>query len=192
MKPQLIAITGGIGSGKSVVSRILAILGYPVFDCDSEAKALMDKDPEIHRRLAAEIHPATVVDGLIDRRVLAEIVFADREKLAILNSIVHSAVKERLTEWCHENEGVKFVETAILYSSGLNRMVDAEWHIDAPTELRVERVMKRNGLTREQVLARIESQKAECGQQPPRRIVIINDGTLPLLPQITAELLESE
>ncbi|MDE6436166.1 MAG: dephospho-CoA kinase, partial [Muribaculaceae bacterium] len=96
MSTFLIAITGGIGSGKSVVSRVLRAMGYPVYDCDSQAKAIMDADAEIHRRLCSEIDAAVVTDGVIDRKRLAEIVFNDKAKLAVLNAIVHSAVKAHL------------------------------------------------------------------------------------------------
>ena len=79
--PLLIAVTGGIGSGKSVVCRVLRTLGYPVFDCDSEARAIMDSDRTIHGRLCSAISADVVRDGVIDRRMLASIVFADAAKL---------------------------------------------------------------------------------------------------------------
>ena len=127
----LTAITGGIGSGKSVVSRVLRILGYPVYDCDSAAKSLMDADEEIKRRLIDEIDSLAVVDGVIDRRRIAEVVFADAEKLAALNAIVHAAVREDIASWVFSQDSDRlFVETAILYESGLNRMVDAEWRVE--------------------------------------------------------------
>ena len=118
---MLIAVTGGIGAGKSVVCRVLRAMGYPVFDCDSEAKALMDADCDIKRRIAIEIDESAVCGGSIDRRRLAEIVFADAEKLEILNSIVHGAVRQRIAEWAQTLAGrLLFVETAILFQSGLN------------------------------------------------------------------------
>lgn len=148
----LTAITGGIGSGKSVVSRVLRILGYPVYDCDSAAKSLMDADEEIKRRLIDEIDSLAVVDGVIDRRRIAEVVFADAEKLAALNAIVHAAVREDIASWVFSQDSDRlFVETAILYESGLNRMVDAEWRVESPLELRIERTMRRSALSRSQV-----------------------------------------
>lgn len=189
MSTALIAITGGIGSGKSVVSRVLRAMGYPVFDCDSEAKAIMDADTGIHRRLCQEIHPAVVTDGLIDRRLLGEIVFNDSTRLAALNSIVHTAVKAHLAHWSESQSGPAFVETAILFESGLNASVDAEWRVESPLELRIERVMKRNGLTREQVEARIASQSRQPENPPlPPRTVLVNDLTTALLPQIRSAL----
>ena len=93
MAIQTIGITGGIGSGKSVISRILRTCGHTVYDCDSNAKAIMDRDPEIRRKLAEMIDSSTINrDGSINRPRLAQIVFEDKAKLAMLNAIVHSIV----------------------------------------------------------------------------------------------------
>lgn len=184
----LIALTGGIGAGKSVVAKALRALGYPVFDCDSEAKALMDASDAIKARLRAEIDAATVLaDGSIDRKALAAIVFADNERLAILNNIVHTAVKERLAAWAEvQASELVFVETAIMYESGLNDIVDEEWHVDAPEGVRISRVMKRNNLSSADVKKRIEAQQTTPapGQRQPLRYLIINDGTTPVLPRL--------
>ena len=189
MSTFLIAITGGIGSGKSVVSRVLRAMGYPVYDCDSQAKAIMDADAEIHRRRCGEIDAAVVTDGVIDRKRLAEIVFNDKAKLAVLNAIVHSAVKAHLAGWADAQPGVAFVETAILFESGLNASVDAEWRVESPLELRIERTMKRNNLTRQQVEARIASQNRQPENPPlPPRTILVNDLTHALLPQIRTAL----
>lgn len=184
---RLVAITGGIGSGKSVVSRILRVMGYPVYDSDSRAKALMDADESIKRRIATEIDPRAVRDGIIDRRHLASVVFGNPEKLARLNAIVHAAVRADLAEWvarCESN--LTFVETAILYESGLNLMVDAEWRVESPLELRIERTMKRSGLTRAEVENRMAAQRIEAPvEAPPLRLfTILNDEKHALLPQV--------
>ncbi|MBD5233370.1 MAG: dephospho-CoA kinase [Bacteroidales bacterium] len=188
----VIAITGGIGSGKSVVSRILAAMGYPVYDCDSRAKALMDADEAIKRRLIEEISETTVdADGVIHRRELSRIVFADALMLERLNAIVHAAVRADLLAWTESlGERLCFVETAILYQSGLNRIVDEEWEVTAPTDIRIARVMKRNSCTRAQVEARIASQAYDIPENEPRprRTVVVNDGITPLLPRIVSLL----
>lgn len=184
---HLIAITGGIGSGKSVVSRVLRILGYPVYECDSRAKALMDADCDIKRRLIEEIDEAAVVDGIIDRRRIATIVFEDAEKLSVLNAIVHGAVKDDIAQWVSEQDSdLTFVETAILYESGLNRVVDAEWRVESPLEMRIERTMRRSNLSREEVEKRITSQRIEAPADAPslRLFIILNDEKNALLPQI--------
>lgn len=186
---HLVAVTGGIGSGKSVVCRILRTLGYPVYDCDSRAKALMDADDTIKRRLTEEIDSLCVVDGDIDRRRLAAVVFEDAEKLALLNAMVHSAVRDDIAVWVGEQErNLTFVETAILYESGLNMMVDAEWRVESPLELRITRTMKRSAMSRSEVEKRIAAQNidAPAGVNPVRRFDIYNDETQALLPQIEA------
>ena len=104
-RPYIIAINGGIGSGKSVVSRIVTAMGYPVYDCDARARQLMDSSDEIKAAISADIHRACIKDGLIDRAMLASIVFEDKEKLAILNSIVHGAVREHFASWAENQPG---------------------------------------------------------------------------------------
>lgn len=131
---KLIAICGGIGSGKSVVCRIVAAMGHEVYDCDSRAKEIMDCSAEIKNAIACRVHREAIApDGSIDRRRLGEIVFSDAEALARLNSIVHAAVREDLALWAARRPGkLLFVETAILYQSGLDAMVDEVWDVEAP------------------------------------------------------------
>lgn len=183
---RLVAISGGIGCGKSVVAAILGRLGYPVYDCDTRAKQLMDSSREILDRLASEIHESVVVMGRIDRRRLGELVFSDADKLAKLNAIVHGAVRDDLDRWVrsHGGECILFVETAILYQSHLDKMVDEVWEVVAPTALRVERVMSRSNCTAAEVESRIASQAISV--ESPHRSVheIVNDGFTPLLPRI--------
>lgn len=188
--PSLIAVTGGIGSGKSVVCNVLRTLGYPVYDCDSRAKALMDADQEIKRRIASEITPSAIdADGRIDRKALSRIVFNDADKLNTLNAIVHSAVRADLRAWRKALKcDVCFVETAILYQSGLDREVEAVWEVTAPVDVRIARVQKRSGLTADEVRARIASQSFTPPTLHPLTYPIINDGRTSLLQQIAALL----
>lgn len=181
----IIALTGGIGSGKSIVSAMLRTMGYPVYDCDSKAKLVMDNSEDIKRELMHVFgRDAISVGGVINRQYLGNIVFNDATKLEQLNSIVHPAVRCDLQQWIgYNNVDRLFVETAILRSSGLGDIVDREWNVQAPLELRVNRVMKRNGMSREAVLARIQAQAHEM-QTGQDTTVIINDGTLAVLPQI--------
>lgn len=187
---RLIAITGGIGSGKSVISDILRAMGHKVYDCDTRAKALMDTDESIKDDLINLISiDAVRSDRTIDRKLLSEIVFNDPDALSRLNSIVHKAVRADLRRWrdTSSNKTV-WVETAILYASRLDREVDEVWEVTAPTELRVQRVMKRNSMSREQVLARISSQSTTAAQLHPLTKTIVNDGVEPVLPQILSLL----
>ncbi len=186
--PQVIAITGGIGSGKSVVSRVVASMGFPVYDCDSRARRLQDSDPEMRRRIAEEVTPEALnPDGTLNRPALGQCVFANPDKLLRLNEIVHGAVAADLRAEIARCRGpLFFVETAILYESGFDRMVDAIWEVTAPEELRISRVMARNGLTVAEVKARIDVQRPAGAN--PSHYLIINDGETPVLPQILYEL----
>ena len=163
---HLVAITGGIGAGNSIVSRVLRAKGYQVYDCDSRARAIMDSDPEIKTRLHAEIHPKALrPDGTIDRRLIASVVFTDPDRLAALNAIVHGAVRADIARWRRQTEApLAFIETAILYQSGLDRMVDEAWLVEAPEEIRVDRVCSRDNTTPEAVGHRIASQTAETAK----------------------------
>lgn len=189
MHTRLIAITGGIGSGKSVVSNILRAMGHYVYDCDARAKKIVDNDHAIKARIGSEIAPECVdADGNVRRDLLAGIVFADERALSRLNSIVHSAVRADILRMAEEStSAVMFVETAILYQSELDLMVDEVWEVMAPEQLRINRVMRRNGLSREQVKARIDAQDGFVAARKHKKVKeIINDEILPLLPQIEA------
>lgn len=184
---RLIAIAGGIGSGKSVVSRILRAMGKKVYDCDTEARRLMDSDENIKCRIEECIAPEVILaDRSIDRRHLAAIVFADKKMLDTLNGIVHSAVRDDISRWKAANEkyGTLWVESAIIYESGIDAMVDEVWDVTAPVELRIKRVMSRNSMSREEVIRRIDAQSAVSHQPHPRIRTLVNDEVTPLLPQI--------
>lgn len=180
---RLVAITGGIGSGKSVVSRILEIQGYPVYDCDSGAKLLMVKKDCLDD-IAAAFGEEAVKDGRINSPYIASIVFNDVRKLKELNAIVHPRVAADLKSWAQsQSSEVVFVETAILKESGLDRVVDAIWIVDAPVDVRIERVMKRNGLSEKEVVSRIEKQAKELCFDVPS-YVIVNDNKSSLIGQV--------
>lgn len=186
---KVIALAGGIGSGKSVVSNILAHLGYTVVDCDSLARQLMDDSDEIKSSISRHIDPIAILpDGSIDRRRLASIVFSDSEKLKMLNHIVHAQVRAAINSQIRNAPAgsIIFIETAILYESEINKLVDKIWIVDAKIETRINRVIQRNGLTRQEVESRIDSQQAEmcklyCSSNCH---IIINDNNNALLPQI--------
>lgn len=187
---SLTAITGGIGSGKSVVSRILSELGYEVYDSDSRAKELMDNSSEIKKALTEAFGEGVVnADGEIDRKLLSSIVFNNGDALKKLNSIVHKAVLDDIMKWCEKYVCYRlFVETAILYQSGLDKLVDEVWEVMAPEEIRIQRVMKRNNVSAEEASRRIESQRIKISTLHPRVFMIENWGNSAVLPQIKALL----
>ena len=185
---RLIAITGGIGSGKSVVARMVQVMGYNVYDCDSRAKALMVNDPEVRRQLIEAFGQETYhADGSINRNYLSEVAFANDELRCKLNSIVHPATALDMRRWANEQccngAALAFVETALLHTAGLDSQVDEVWHVTAPVEVRVKRVIARSCLTAEQVRSRIASQAAE-EEITAHEHVIVNDGDTALMPQV--------
>lgn len=186
MASRLIAITGGIGSGKSVVSRILKVMGYAVYDTDTQARRLMNQSADVKARLVTCFGPEIYhnYNGLLYAHRLSQIVFGNNEALSCLNGIVHPAVRCDLQQWAGRCQSqYAFVETALLYESRLCDIVDSIWKVTAPLTTRVQRVMARNGLTEAEVLARIEAQAAE-DRVNEKTHIIVNDGIEALLPQV--------
>lgn len=196
---KLIAVAGGIGSGKSVICRMLRVMGYEVYDCDTMAKALMDRSGRMKQRIAGEIGEEAIMmpadnaweTAVIDRRRLSAIVFSDKEKLSRLNAIVHGEVIADVKRWRDGKrvggKNVVFVESAVLYTSGLHREVDAIWYVSASESTRIERAMARDNATREQIVARIASQEIELAamrQSGDKIYEIDNNGERAVLPQV--------
>lgn len=196
---KLIAVAGGIGSGKSVICRMLRVMGYEVYDCDTMAKALMDRSGRMKQRIAGEIGEEAIMmpadnaweTAVIDRRRLSAIVFSDKEKLSRLNAIVHGEVIADVKRWRDGKrvggKNVVFVESAVLYTSGLHREVDAIWYVSASESTRIERAMARDNATREQIVARIASQEKELEamtQSGDKIYEIDNNGERAVLPQV--------
>ena len=187
---KLIAITGGIGSGKSVVARVLRNMGFNVYDCDLEAKRLMNSSPIIKQQLTDHFGENIYThDGFLNKPLLSSIIFNNHEALSIVNSIVHPVVKDDLINW-HQSIPLcrSFVETAILVESGMQTMVDEVWNVTAPIETRIARVISRNSTTRDKVLERINSQSTSLSEITLPVKNIINDGTTAIMPQIIALL----
>ncbi len=173
-----IGITGGIGSGKSVVARICRGKGIPVYDCDLEAKKLMDGSERIKRMLTSDIDKSCVsASGEIDRARLGEIVFQDSDKLMKLNEIVHREVREHFNLWRDEQkERLVFVETAIPSSSRFEDLMDQIWLIEAPHIERVRRVMQRSSITMADVEKRIKAQDHEFENLSADKLRRIDNG----------------
>lgn len=184
----LIAITGGIGSGKSVVAHMVEVMGYHVYDCDRRAKELMSNDDEVRQQLVAAFGKEVYLpDGSLNRPHLSDVAFADDDALALLNGIVHPATAHDMQRWAlsqaESGAEVAFVETALLRTARLDLIVDKVWHVTAPDQVRIKRVMKRSGLTEQQVrdrmVAQVDEDSVAEGEQ-----VIINDNDNAVLPQV--------
>ncbi len=190
MHKRIIAITGGIGAGKSVVSSILRVAGYQVYDCDSRAKQLMNTSEEIKNALTMKFGREVYNrDGTLNKTRLSDIIFNDADALHCVNSIVHPAVRDDITQWAQKQEhNILFVETAILKEGGIDTIVNEVWNVVAPVETRVERVMKRNATSRNKVMERINNQQPLSHCTELNVIDLINDSYTPLLPQVVNAL----
>lgn len=185
---RLIAITGGIGSGKSVVSRLVNVMGYEVYDCDSRARLLMTEDSMVRQQLVEAFGKETYLDdGSLNRAHLSAIAFSDPNVLTRLNAIVHPATATDMISWADEQAdagaAIAFVETALLRTAGLDRVVDEVWHVTAPDQVRIDRVMARSGLTADQVRERMASQRDEEAPLDGEQ-VLVNNNVTALLPQV--------
>ena len=157
-----VAVCGGIGSGKSTVCKMFAERGVALYDSDSRAKVLMNESEELRAALIAEFGEECYADGVLNRSYLAGKVFGSEEQLAKLNSIVHPAVKEDFLRWADEQEGEYCIlESAILFESGFDKLVDKTVAVLAPKPLRVMRAMERDGATKEAVEARVKAQMSD-------------------------------
>ena len=157
-----VAICGGIGSGKSTICQMFAERGAAVYDSDSRAKALMNESAELREALVAEFGAECYESDELNRPYLASKVFGSEEQLAKLNSIVHPAVKADFLAWAEEQEGdYCILETAILFESGFDVLVDKKVAVLAPQPLRVMRAMERDGATKEQIESRIKAQMSD-------------------------------
>jgi dephospho-CoA kinase len=158
-----IGITGGIGSGKSYVCDIISQLGYPVYNCDKEAKRLMVNNPTIITELKNLIGKnAYTNQNTLNKTIIANYLFANEENASKINKIVHPVVKQDFMQWA-EKQSTEFVfmESAILFESKFDETVDFSITICAPIEVRIQRTIKRDNTTQEQVEARINQQMSD-------------------------------
>ena len=176
-----IGITGGIGSGKS----LLRIMGYSVYDTDSEAKRLMESSLEVVQKLSECFGRDIYHNGRLNRGLLSSRVFGESDKIVLLNSIVHPVVRFDFYRWSESlNEEICFVESAILYEAGFQDTVDAVIMVYAPVELRIQRAMYRDGASEEQVRARIAAQMDDEEKRRRADFTVVNDGVQLLIPQL--------
>lgn len=188
-----LGITGGIGSGKSYVSRRLEERQVPVYDTDTEAKRLMLTDAVIREGLVALLGPEVYQDGALNKPLLAHYLFSDAEHARRVNALVHPRVRQDFEAWAAAREGacaVVALESAILFEAGFEDEIDAVLLVAAPLELRIQRAMQRDGASEAQIRARVQAQMDDAEKRRRARYVVVNDGMEPLEPQLDA-LLES-
>lgn len=181
-----VGLTGTIGSGKSVVAEIFSHLGIKIYHADAEAKKFYLLD-EVKSELSQAFGAGIITsEGEIDKQALAGLVFADAASLARLNGIIHPRVEADYLRWVSAFAAEKFtlLEAAILFESGFDRHMEATILVDAPPELCITRVMTRDGVSRESVLARMAHQWRSDKKRELADHIIVNDGLQPLLPQV--------
>ena len=178
-------ITGGIGSGKSVVAALLELEGIPVYRADDESKRLTNTSPLIREKLEALIDEAIYINDDLDRKRLASLIFNDASLLNSVNEIIHPVVKNDFQAWvARQASTLCALESAILYESKLEQEVDLVLMVYAPVELRLIRAMNRDGASEGEIIRRMNRQMSDDLKRKYADVVIINDETQPLIPQV--------
>jgi dephospho-CoA kinase len=182
-KPLVIGITGGIGGGKSTLADKLRAEGFEVYDSDMEARRLQNEHPLIREQLIELFGEDIYTAQGLNRASIASMVFTNKDLLLKLNKVVHPVVEAHFRSWVEKYSANKFlfVESAILFESGFNNFVDKVIVITASEEIRIRRVIKRDGSTVEQVLARMSSQISEDFKTSKADFIIHSDDNMPLL-----------
>ena len=180
-----VGLTGGIGSGKTTVARIFEVLGVPVYYADDAARRIMNEDEALKEQIVKHFGEQSYINGVLNREYLASIVFADKKKLAILNSLVHPATIRNSNLWMRcQTAPYAIREAALIFESGVQAQLDYVIGVSAPHELRIERAMQRDKLTRAQVQERMDRQINESIKMKLCDFVIVNDGKLAVIPQV--------
>jgi len=180
-----IGLTGGIGSGKTFISKIFQKMGYAVFFADVEAKKCMNNSAELKSEITHNFGNNIYENGTFQKENLADIVFSDSKKLEILNQLVHPFVQRAFVSWSKNQKSELVIkEAAILFESGANKGLDGVICISAPLQKRIERVMKRDNCSEQEVLDRIANQMLQEEKVQLSDFIIVNDEKEKLLPQI--------
>lgn len=174
-----IAITGGIGCGKSYVCQQLKdFYGIEVYDCDANAKRIMANDRKLQQRISDAVGCDVFPGGVINKAALSQFLLASPDNNKVINSIVHPAVAEDFIKL-----GYEWMECAILFEADFQKYVDRIVCVSAPREVRIQRIMQRDGISRQQAIAWIDRQMSQEEKERLSDFVIINDGITSLTPQ---------
>ena len=180
-----IGITGGIGSGKSTVAKIFAVLGVPVYYADDASKRIMNTDPDVIQSIIKHFGAQAYINGVLDRSFLAAQVFNDKAKLELLNSLVHPATIRDADAWLTAQSAPYVIkEAALLFESGSYSALDYVIGVSAPYALRILRAMKRDNISKEQVVARMNRQIDDNIKMKLCDFIVYNDEEQLLIPQV--------
>lgn len=180
-----VGLTGGIGSGKTLVSEVFVRLGVPVFNADCEAKVILNTDKETIKKVKQEFGSEIYTDQGINRKKLASIIFNNTSALQKINAIIHPRVRQYFYEWIN-NQNTQYVieEAAILFESGANQELDLTINVHADELVRIKRVMIRDNTTEEAVKSRMQNQMSDQERINRADYTIYNHGDKMILPQI--------
>ena len=188
-----IGLTGGIGVGKTYVSKIFKRMGIPIFNSDEQAKKCMAQDTNLRTAVKLAFGESMYLKGVLQKDALAKIVFNNTEALAMLNALVHPIVKKKFEDWCTmQSSSMVIKEAAILFESGSHLALDAVVCVSAPEKLRIERVKMRDGCQNDEVKNRIKKQMPQSEKEQLADFLIVNDEVKLLLPQVLAIITEME
>jgi dephospho-CoA kinase len=180
-----VGLTGGLGSGKSTVAKIFEVLGIPVYYADEATKQIMNSDKQLKAALIKNFGEETYQGGELNRAYLASIVFADKQKLELLNSLTHPATIRDANRWIQQQTSAYIIkEAALLFESGANKYLDRVIGVYAPQELRIQRAIHRDNATREEILQRMNKQMDEDAKMKLCDFIITNDEQELLTPQV--------
>lgn len=180
-----IGLTGGIGSGKTTVAKVFETLGIPVYYADDATKRLMNSNEFIKKSLIKHFGEGTYSDGLLNRKYLANIVFGDKEKLALLNSITHPPTIHDANEWIARQKSPYIIkEAALLFETEAAKHLDYFIGVSAPLEIRIKRVIQRDSISETEVLNRINRQMDEEEKMKQCDFIIVNNDEVLVIPQV--------
>ena len=181
-----LGITGGIGSGKSTVATLFELHGIPVYNADKEAQNLNNTSAEIREKLTRHFGHELYEENILNKKMFAEIIFNDPDKLTLANSIIHPEVLKNFNNWCFQNAHYSIValEAAILFESKFHLYLDEVISVYAPLNLRIARVAKRDKVDEDSVKSRIDNQMAEKEKIKLAQYVVVNDSESSLIEQV--------
>ncbi len=187
-----VGITGGIGSGKTVVAELFRLHGIPVYDADMQAKLLNDTSETIREKIILRFGNDLYADGRLDRKRFAEIIFQDKNLLREANSIIHPELRKHFLRWLQERREAPLVaiDAAVLFESNFYKLTDYNITVTAPETMRIRRATARDNSRSEQVKNRMESQMADAERIRLSDFVIVNDNANSLIKQIEEILSE--
>lgn len=173
----ILGVTGGIGSGKSIVCKYLSLHNIPIYDADIEAKRLNNTSPVIRQELIIRFGKSIYINNELDRKQLASLIFNNKENLQFVNQLIHTELAKHFLNWIEINKkhNILALDAAVLFESGFDKYVDKIITVIAPIDIRINRVSKRDNLSPQQIEARINSQISDEERSKLSDFVVVND-----------------